>query len=191
MNFFYRLRESILHRLSKFFRPTMLSHYKQAGKYIENVRISNTTVINAKGKLKLGNNVFIGHYNFIEASNGLIIEEGCQITNFVTITTHSSHISIRLYGKEYIRHSDLIGYVKGPIYIGKYTFIGPHSVIMPGSKIGKGSIVSAYSYVSGEFPDFAIISGNPARVIGDTREIDKEFLEIHPELQEYYDKWAL
>ncbi len=191
MNFFIRLRESILHRLSKLFRPTMLSHYKQAGKYLENVRISNTTVINAKGKLKLGNNVFIGHYNFVEASNGIIIEEGCQITNFVTITTHSSHISIRLYGKEYTKHSDLIGYVKGSIYIGKYTFVGPHSVIMPGSKIGKGSIVSAYSYVQGEFPDFAIIAGNPAKVIGDTREKDKEFIAIHPELKEYYDKWAI
>ena len=53
--------------------------------------------IEYKKNLKLGNNVFIGHYNFIEASNGITIEEGCQITNFISITTHSSHISIRLY----------------------------------------------------------------------------------------------
>ncbi len=190
MNFLYRVKESILHRLSKSFRPTMLSYYKQDGKLLKNVRISNTTVINDKKNLKLGNNVFIGHYNFIEASNGITIEEGCQITNFISITTHSSHISIRLYGAEYTKHSDLIGYIKGSIYIGKYTFIGPHSIIMPGSNIGKGCIVSAYSYVKGTFPDYAIISGNPAIVVGDTRKMDKEYLENYPELQSDYDKWT-
>lgn len=190
MNFLYRIKESILHRLSKSFRPTMLSHYKQDGKLLKNVRISNTTVINAKKNLKLGDNIFIGHYNFIEASNGITIEEGCQITNFITITTHSSHISIRLYGSEYVKNHDHIGYIKGSIHIGKYSFIGPHSVIMPGSNIGKGSIVSAYSYVKGTFPDYAIISGNPAIVVGDTREMDKEFLENYPQLKTFYDAWT-
>lgn len=190
MNFFYTIKESIFHRLSKSFRPTMLSHFKQDGKLLKDVRISNTTVINAMNNLKLGNNVFIGHYNFIEASNGITIEEGCQITNFITITTHSSHISIRLYGAEYVKNHELIGYVKGSIHIGKYSFIGPHSVIMPGSNIGKGCIVSAYSYVKGTFPDYAIISGNPAIVVGDTREMDKEFLENYPQLKTFYDGWA-
>ncbi|MDI3546128.1 MAG: hypothetical protein PWQ43_1641 [Rikenellaceae bacterium] len=190
MNFLYRIKESILHRLSKSFRPTMLSHYKQDGKLLKNVRISNTTVINAMKNLKLSDNIFIGHYNFIEASNGITIEEGCQITNFITITTHSSHISIRLYGSEYVKNHDLIGYIIGSIHIGKYSFIGPHSVIMPGSNIGKGSIVSAYSYVKGTFPDYAIISGNPAIVVGDTREMDKEFLENYPQLKTFYDGWA-
>ena len=190
MNFLYRVKESILHRLSKSFRPTMLSYYKQDGKLLKNVRISNTTVINDKKNLKLGNNVFIGHYNFIEASNGIIIEEGCQISNFVSITTHSSHISIRLYGADYTKYKNLYGYVTGPIHIGKYTFIGPHSVIMPNTTIGKGSIVTAFAYVEGEFPDFSIISGNPAKIIGDTRQIDKIFLENYPELQILYDQWA-
>jgi acetyltransferase-like isoleucine patch superfamily enzyme len=168
----------------------MLSHYKQDGKLLKNVRISNTTVINAMKNLKLSDNIFIGHYNFIEASNGITIEEGCQITNFITITTHSSHISIRLYGSEYVKNHDLIGYIIGSIHIGKYSFIGPHSVIMPGSNIGKGSIVSAYSYVKGTFPDYAIISGNPAIVVGDTREMDKEFLENYPQLKTFYDAWT-
>jgi acetyltransferase-like isoleucine patch superfamily enzyme len=61
---------------------------------------------------------------------------------------------------------------------------------MPGSNIGKGCIVSAYSYVKGTFPDYAIISGNPAIVVGDTREMDKEYLDNYPELQSYYDKWT-
>jgi hypothetical protein len=50
--------------------------------------------------------------------------------------------------------------------------------------------LKAYSYVQGEFPDFAILSGNPAQVIGDVRELDQVFLDKHPELKESYDIWA-
>jgi len=152
-------------------------------------RISNTTTIQGFDKFLVADNVFIGHYNFIDASNGLEIEEGCQITNYVSILTHSSHDAIRLYGKHYGKAYPMKAYHEGPVRIGKYTFIGPHSCIMPGTIIGKGSIVTAYSFVKGIFPDYSIIAGNPAQVIGDTRDRDENILESNPELRAYYDEW--
>lgn len=174
----------------KFFQPYMVGKYKRFdGVKLMNTRISNSTYIGSPDKFYVEDHVFIGHFNFIDSSNGLTIREGCQITNYVSILTHSSHISIRLYGKEYINHSEHVGYIKGEVEIGAYSFIGPHTVIMPGSKIGKGSIISNGSYVNGEFPDFAIISGNPAKVIGDTREIDKPFLDENKQIQGFYNEW--
>ena len=161
----------------------------KTGKPLKNTRISNTTFIGNLDNLTCDDHVFIGHFNFIDASNGLTIGEGCQITNYVSVLTHSSHISIRLYGREY-KGNDMIGYVKGSVSIGEYTFIGPHSVVMPGTSIGKGCIVSAYSMVKGEFPDFSILSGNPARVVGDTRDLDAFYLKQHPELNAHYIQWA-
>lgn len=160
------------------------------GKLIENSRIGSTVSLVGEESLNLGENVFIGQFNFIDASNGLKIEEGCQITNFVSILTHSSHKAIRLYGAKYTQVSDKIEYGKGEVRLGKYTFVGPHSVIMPNTDIGKGSIVSAYSFVKGTFPDFSIITGNPAKVIGDTREMDREILNKNPQLNEYYNAWT-
>jgi acetyltransferase-like isoleucine patch superfamily enzyme len=84
----------------------------------------------------------------------------------------------------------MIGYVKGSVTIGKYSFIGPHSTVMPGTIIGKGSLVHAYSYVKGEFPDFSIIGGNPAKVLGDTRTIDRTLLDQYPELNSMYNEWT-
>lgn len=168
----------------------MIAGFKRSdGIFLAKTRISSSTFIDHPQRLNIADNVFIGHHNFIEASNGLNIEEGCQITNFITITTHSSHKSIRLYGPQYAG-PDMVGYIKGEVKIGKYTFIGPHSTIMPGTTIGKGSLVAAYSYVQGEFPDFSVISGNPAKVVGNTREMDQEELEKHPELMEIYKGWA-
>lgn len=151
--------------------------------------ISSSTFIDYPQHLSIGNRVYIGHHNFIEASNKIIIEDGCQITTFCTITTHSSHQSIRLYGYQY-SGGDMVGYRKGPVHIGMFSFIGPHSTIMPNTTIGKGCIVSAYSYVQGDFPDFSIIAGNPAVIIGDTRDADLNLIEKYPELQSYYNEWT-
>lgn len=174
----------------KLFKPRMLYFYRHQGKIIPTTRVSNTTVITDAKNLMLGDAVFIGHYNFIESSNGITIEDGVQLTNYISVLTHSSHQSIRLYGYEYLNHSDLIGYRKGSVSIGKFSFIGPHVTILPGTKIGKGTVVSAYSMVSGEFPDFSIIAGNPAVVVGDTREKDQGILAQHPELMQFYKKWS-
>ena len=172
------------------FRPAMNQRiYDNQGKRIEHTRISNTTFIDHPQNLVLGKNVFIGHYNFIEASNGITIEEGCQLTTFINMTSHSSHMAIRIYGKNYHQPNHEV-YERGAIQIGKYTFIGPHSTIMPKTKIGKGSLITAYSYLKGDYPDFAIISGNPAKVIGDTRNLDERQLRQHPELRAFYDEWA-
>lgn len=177
-------------RLLRNLKPEMIYGYTQKGQYLADTRIGSSTTLVVQENLVLEDNVFIGQYNFIEASNGIKIEEGCQITNYISILTHSSHNSIRYYGKEYRRQRDLKGYVKGAVEIGKYSFIGPHVTIMPNTKIGKGCIVTAYSMVKGDFPDFSIIAGNPAEVIGSTREKDEVFLEEHPELREFYNEWV-
>lgn len=161
-----------------------------SGKYLPHTRVSNTTYIGCKNKLNIADHVFIGHFNFLDCCNGLTIGEGCQITNFISILTHSSHIAIRLHGKSYLEKTDLAGYKKGAVEIGKYSFIGPHSLISAGTKIGKGCLVAAYSHVKGSFPDFSILSGNPARVTGSTRDLDHPYLAEHPELKKFYDDWS-
>jgi acetyltransferase-like isoleucine patch superfamily enzyme len=187
---FGKFRENIRYRRLRKLEPQMVYHYRHLGKVLDGTRVSNSTVISHKEGLSLADNVFIGHFNFIEASNGIEIGEGVQITNYISVLSHSSHISIRLYGYDYHSTTDLVGYRKGTVRIGKFTFVGPHSTILPGTDIGKGCLVSAYSMVRGAVPDFAIVAGNPAVVIGDTREMDEPFLREHPELREYYQKWA-
>ncbi len=182
--------QKVLRRFFLAFRPTMNQRiYDNNGKRIAHTRISNTSFIDHPENLVLGENVFIGHFNFLEASNGITIEEGCQLTTYINMTSHSSHMAIRLYGKNYHQPNHEV-YERGSIYIGKYTFIGPHTTIMPKTKVGKGSLIAAYSYLKGEYPDFAIISGNPAKVIGDTRNLDERQLRQHAELRAFYDEWA-
>lgn len=179
-------------RMSGWFRPRMIYGFKRGdGVRLRRTRVSNMTRVECPEKLMVADNVYIGHFNMIDASGGLIIGEGCQITNYVSILTHSSHIAIRLYGNEYLDHRHHTGYLKKATTIGAYSFIGPHSVLMPGARLGKGTLVSAYSFVaSGEYPDFAVLAGNPAKVVGDTREMDHKWLVDAPELKPLYEAWA-
>jgi acetyltransferase-like isoleucine patch superfamily enzyme len=184
------LLKRILRRIFPAVSPYMITRINDKdGKNITGTRISSQTFIDHPGSLSLAQGVYIGHFNVLEASHGLTIEEGVQVTTHCVITTHSSHQSIRLYGSSYAG-KEMIGYVKGSVTIGKYSFIGPHSTVMPGTIIGKGSLVHAYSYVKGEFPDFSIIGGNPAKVLGDTRTIDRTLLDQYPELNSLYNEWT-
>ena len=163
----------------------------RAGQALPHTRIAPSTCIEGEAGLELADHVFIGQFNFLDATAGLRIAEGVQITNFVSIVTHSSHRSIRLLGQTYASHQgEVPGYVRAPIEIGAYSFIGPHSVVEAGSRIGKGVVVCAHSRVRGDVPDFAIVAGSPARTVGDVRTQDARLLEQYPELAVHYAAWA-
>jgi acetyltransferase-like isoleucine patch superfamily enzyme len=76
------------------------------------------------------------------------------------------------------------------VAIGAYSFIGPHVLIEAGTRLGRGTLVRAGSIVRGEFPDFAVLDGRPAQVVGDTRHGDELLLQRHPELRARYQAWA-
>jgi acetyltransferase-like isoleucine patch superfamily enzyme len=56
------------------------------------------------------------------------------------------------------------------IVVGDNVFIGMNSILLPGTIIGNNVIVGAGSVVRGTIPDYSLVAGNPAVVIGDIRE---------------------
>ncbi len=164
---------------------------RSQGRWLPHTRIAPSACIEHEDRLQLADHVFIGPFNFIEASAGVVIGEGVQITHHASIVTHSSHRAQRLLGRRFVDWpGDRPGWVSGPVEIGPYCFIGPHSVIEAGSRLGRGCIVRAGSVVRGAFPEFSVIGGNPAQVVGDARERDERWLERHPELRAHYEAWA-
>ena len=184
-----RTRRKVWHLL--FFR-LLFGEQANDGGLLAFTRIGPTTCIEHEDRLVLADDVFIGHFNFIEASHSVRIDAGCQITNFVSIVTHSSHRSQRLMGNDYSSTPVKLrpGFVAGPVHIGPFCYIGPHSVIEANTTLGKGCIVAAHSRVRGVFADFSRIAGSPAQRVGDTRDDDEAMLRLHPQWRAKYQAWA-
>ena len=153
-------------------------------------RIGSATAIESPNRLALGDHVFIGHFNYIDASGGLRIDDGVQITNHVSVLTHSTHRALRLEREAFWGHAQPAGVVREATAIGAWTFIGPHCTVAPGANIGRGVLVRSHSYVAGTVPDFAIVEGQPARAVGDVRDTDRAWLDAHaPDRREAYEAW--
>lgn len=56
------------------------------------------------------------------------------------------------------------------IVVGTNTWIGARAVLLSGARIGDGAIVGAASLVDFEVPPYAIVGGNPARIVGWAKE---------------------
>lgn len=172
-------------------RPFMVYGFlnRCTNRFNKYTRISSTAVIIDKKQLDIADHTWVWHHSILDASNGISIGKGCQIGAWVGIFTHGSHLAIRLLGEEYIylEKDERIGYQRGPVSIGEYTFIGAKALIMPGVSIGKGCLIGAGAIVSKSIPDYSIVSGSPAEIIGDTRKLDRKYFKNELVQKNYYD----
>ena len=54
---------------------------------------------------------------------------------------------------------------RGDTVVGSDVWIGYQSLVMPGVSIGHGAVVAAASVVVGDVPPYAVVGGNPAKVL--------------------------
>jgi virginiamycin A acetyltransferase len=54
---------------------------------------------------------------------------------------------------------------RGDTTVGHDVWLGYQALVLPGVTIGPGAVVAAASVVTGDVPPYAIVAGNPARVV--------------------------
>ena len=167
--------------LSFFHKPFMVYGYKNKviQKFQKHTRISSSAILMSRENINIDDHVWVWHYTIIDGTAGVKIGTGCQIGGHVGIFSHGSQNSLRYMGTEYIYapSQERKGYIFDPVSIGEFSFVGAGSKILPGVNIGKNCIVASNAVVSSDVEDFQIVGGIPAKVIGDTRDVDKKFLE--------------
>jgi acetyltransferase-like isoleucine patch superfamily enzyme len=187
LSFFGFFISFVLNLLSFVHKPFMVYGYynRKSKTFKKHTRISSTAKLIDKSNLDIKDHVWVGHYCLIDSIGGVEISEGVNISSHTVIYSHSSHDTLRLLGRNFIKIPAYKrpGYIIKSVFIGAYSFIGTSCVILPGISIGKGCIVGAGSVVTHNLPDYSIAVGNPAKIIGDTRERDKrlfpEFLDAN------------
>lgn len=59
----------------------------------------------------------------------------------------------------------MILYLGGGVTIGNDVWIGTNAIILGGVKVGQGAIIGAGAVVAKDIPSYAVVVGNPARVV--------------------------
>ena len=128
---------------------------RHLGSYGDHLRVNSNC--------SLGGNVFVGnHVNFnkvdVKGSGRVTIGDyfhsgfGCLIET----QSHNYEGESIPYDKSFRRYE---------IRIGDFVWIGDRVLICGNVTIGEGAIVAAGSVVVKDVPDYAIVGGNPAKVI--------------------------
>jgi UDP-2-acetamido-3-amino-2,3-dideoxy-glucuronate N-acetyltransferase len=106
----------------------------------------------------------ISSHTFI--CEGVVIEDGVFVGHGVMFTND-----------RYPRATTLGGHLQTeadwavePTRVGRSASIGTNATVISGVSIGEGAMIGAGAVVSRDVPDYAIVAGVPARVIGDVRE---------------------
>ncbi len=113
----------------------------------------------------------------IHGMEHITVGDGCSINAFVHIwgtggvdigdnVMIASHVSISSlthnHNEESMRYSEV---VRKQVIIEDDVWIGSGAVILPGILIGKGAVVGAGAIVTKNVPPYAIVVGNPARIM--------------------------
>ncbi len=134
------------------------------------------------GKMEIGDRVVINDSTRIICSdhitigNDVLISWGC---NIVDSNMHSLNSKERLKDTQNARQEienhtigqnvDYSAIQSAPITIKDKAWIGFHSIILKGVTIGEGAIVGAGSVVTKDVPDYAVVGGNPAKILKYTK----------------------
>ena len=103
---------------------------------------------------------------------------GSVITDsWVTAKTFSSTVRRAMLEKtagSYNRHLEFIDPL--PVVIEENVWVGFEVIILPGVTIGKGAVIGCRTIISEDVPEYAVVVGNPSRIIkyldaNDTNEV--------------------
>lgn len=127
--------------------------------------MQNTIIIvkerNVRSFIHIGENTYIGENNNLRAADGVIeIGNNCLISQGVTIVTSNHKIE-----KDNLIVNQGWKSKKGKVYIEDDVWIGANAVVLPDVTIHKGAVIAAGAIVTKDVPEYAIVAGNPARII--------------------------
>lgn len=88
-----------------------------------------------------------------------------NVTFILDAEHYTNHISTYPFKVKVLKTAQHEAYGKGNITVGDDVWIGYGAIILSGVNIGQGAVIAAGSVVTKNVPPYAIVGGNPAKVI--------------------------
>ena len=115
----------------------------------------------ADSSLNIGDHVHVAEECVIDYTGNITLENHVILSEGVKILTHEHDMDLTQ------RNNLSKGLIQHSLKIQDHASLGVKAIIMPGvSEIGRHSTISAGAIVRRKVPPYAIVMGNPARVVG-------------------------
>lgn len=158
MNILTKLHIAYADKKKRKWRNDYVAEFKNCGR---NIEIGNNCHISFKKNFDLGSNCWIGDNFFAKSEGGITIGNGTIISRNCEIwTTNHNYDSEDLQCIPYDKRM-----IKKPVIIEENVWIGSRVTIVPGVIIGEGSVIGAGAVITKDVPKYAVVGGNPAKVI--------------------------
>lgn len=122
-------------------------------------------------------NIFIGQDTIIGEGCVLDGRDELRIGNHVALAS-----DVMIYNSQHDTADENFSAIIKPVSIEDYVFIGPRAIILPGVTLGKGAIIGAGAVVTKDVPEFSIVGGVPAIIIGERKLKDLKYKLGRPRL---------
>jgi UDP-2-acetamido-3-amino-2,3-dideoxy-glucuronate N-acetyltransferase len=135
----------------------------------ENVNIYQPSLVNLYG-CTIGDETKIGA--FVEIQKNAVVGARCKISSHTFICEGVIIDEGVFIGHGVMFTNDLQTEADWKVVatrVKRTASIGSNATIVPGVTIGEGALVGAGAVVTKDVPDFAVVAGVPARVIGNAR----------------------
>ncbi len=148
--------------------------------------VSPASKVQSTARIQFGRGTVVKAYVIVQTAGGEIrFGRECALSNFDHFSTGEGDVIVGDFVR-FAPNCTIVGGSKAVadrnrriidqpetrpngITIGDDVLIGAGSVILPNSQIGSGAVVGAGSVVQGKIPEYAIVAGSPARIIGERK----------------------
>lgn len=155
--FFHYILNSFINKIPFYFIRNL--YYKFCGIKLEkgttiHLNVFIEGVYFGVKRLKIKKNSVIGRFSYVDCRGGIKIGENVSISPYTKIITAS-----------HLLNSEKFEGSRKEVIINDFVWIGTGAIILPGVSLGVGSVIGAGAVVSKDVPDYAVVIGNPARII--------------------------
>lgn len=113
------------------------------------------TGYHSRCQIVIGNNCVINREVYLDGRAGV------QIGNNVNVS-----FQVCLLSLHHDHNNPDFSSIGAPVVVQDHAWIGARAIILPGVTIGEGAVVAAGAVVTRSVPNYAVVGGVPARIIG-------------------------
>jgi acetyltransferase-like isoleucine patch superfamily enzyme len=122
---------------------------------------ARSSIFNHPENIIIGSNCSLPNHTLLDGIGGITLGDGVIFAPEVCV--YSGSHNFNSFDLNALPFDNVI--LTSPVIIGDYVWVGRRAIILSGVVVGKAAVIAAASVVTKDVPPYAVVGGNPAKVL--------------------------